>query len=256
MAPSTSEFFVDEKARPLLEIAQMAARSGAEVLRRRREIGIGAADVRGRDIKLAEDKLSEAAIIASLRAASSYPILAEESGWVPNEAVTADAIYWAIDPLDGTFNYFRGIPLCCTAVALCMGMKPILGAVFDFNRDEMFAGGKGVGFFVNEDAVIRPSGSHEILTTGFPVRGHHGTEALEKLSSLESKWRKVRMLGSAALSLAWLAAGRVDGYEEQGIMWWDVAAGCALVEAAGGSVTITGSSVQNPVDVCAIGSIG
>lgn len=233
----------------LRQLAEAAARAGGRLLRQRRQSGSGAGDIRGRDIKLVEDRLSEAAIVEVLRSASPYPVLAEEGGWIPAGQPDATTPYWAIDPLDGSFNYYRGIPLCCTSVALCVGMTVRLGAVFDFNRDEMFFGSRDVGLLINGASVARPATGPQIVATGFPVCGAHGKRALQGLAALENEWRKVRMLGSAALSLAWLAAGRLDGYQEQGIMWWDVAAGLALVESAGGLVSVEGGGPDGPLDV-------
>jgi myo-inositol-1(or 4)-monophosphatase len=232
----------------LLDIAIGAARAGGALLRERGHGSYAGAGIGARDIKLAEDKLSEDCIIAYLRERSDLSVLSEEGGWRFGGASDTGP-YWVVDPLDGSFNYYRGIPLCCTSVALCSGMQPLLGAIYDFNRDELFAGGQNLGVTVNGTQVAGIAARSEILATGFPVRGNHDESAVRAIVAQTASWKKIRMLGSAALSLAWVAAGRIDGYEERGIMLWDVAAGIALSQANGYTATIDGSAADEPLDV-------
>lgn len=206
----------------------------------------------GRDIKLHEDTASEALIIAALRAVSDLPILSEERGWVDEVKAAEGKPYWVVDPLDGSFNYHRRVPLCCTSVALCVGFAPIVGAVFDFNRDEIFVGGKGLPLTLNGVALELNDPSYRVLATGLPVRGEFADDRMGAFARELLDWRKVRMIGSAALSLAWVAAGRFDAYREAGISWWDVAGGLALVAAAGGDVTIEGEALEAPLAIFAL----
>lgn len=191
----------------------------------------------GRDIKLAADRQAEALIVGSLRE-SGYPILAEESG--EHGTLTGDRPMWVVDPLDGTMNYSRGIPICCVSIALMAGGAPILGVVHDFNRGETFNGIADEGAWLN-GAPISVSGveaaGRAILATGLPAFRDYDVGALQSLAGELGRFRKVRMLGSAALMLAYLAAGRVDAYWEDDILLWDVAAGLAIVQGAGGYVS-------------------
>lgn len=194
----------------------------------------------GRDIKLQADRDSEA-IILELLAQSEYPALAEESG---EHGIVDGSPFWVIDPLDGTLNFSRGMPLNCVSVALCQGNEPLLGVIRDFNRDECYAGVVGEGAWLN-DAPMGVSGVKEcgkaILATGFPVNRDFGSESLTGFVDQVRRFKKVRLFGSAALSLAFVACGRVDAYAEDDIMFWDVAAGAALVKAAGGYVGVSDS---------------
>lgn len=186
----------------------------------------------GRDIKLQEDAASEAMIREFLgRQPDPLPVLGEEAGWA-GPAAEGDELHWVIDPLDGSFNYFRGLPLYAVSIALCAGRRTVLGAIYDPERDELFTGGAGLGLSLNGTMVAQPAAARQMLATGFPSKADVNV-TLSRLGTLTAGWTKMRMLGSAALSLAWVAAGRLDGYTESGIMWWDVAAGLALAEGAG-----------------------
>ncbi|MGF7169455.1 myo-inositol-1(or 4)-monophosphatase [Sphingobium xanthum] len=187
----------------------------------------------GEDVKLAEDSKSEALIIDVLASRSPFPILSEERGWTGGESQPG-CPYWVVDPLDGSYNYLLGLPLFAVAIALCIDDSAILGCVNDVARGDVYIGGAGIGLRRNGICrdLPRTERTGGILATGFPV-ARQGSKA--GIDSQGVPFLKVRMLGSAALSLAWVADGRMDGYSERGIYWWDVAAGLALVEAAGGS---------------------
>lgn len=201
----------------------------------------------GRDIKLEADHASEKLIVAALREHSPYPILSEESGWVGEP--DPDGYHWVVDPLDGSFNYHRGVPLCATAVAFCYGRQPLVGAICDFLRDETFCGGPHIGLEINGRKVELKKPQPQIIATGFPVRGDFSAKGMQSFATLIADWKKVRMIGSAALSLAWVAVDRFDGYSENGIMWWDVAAGLALAGAAGLAARAEGPSIMEPLNV-------
>jgi len=194
----------------------------------------------GRDIKLQADRDSEA-VILDLLATSEHPVLAEESG---EDGVVANDPFWVVDPLDGTLNFSRGVPMNCVSIALCRGNEPLLGVVYDFNRGECYAGAAGEGAWLNDSRVsvseTRDRGK-AILATGFPVNRDFGSESLTAFIEQVRQFKKVRLFGSAALSLAYVACGRVDAYAEDNIMFWDVAAGAALVKAAGGYVDMSNS---------------
>jgi myo-inositol-1(or 4)-monophosphatase len=221
----------------LLEIAEIAARLVDPILK----VGGGGADIIGRDIKLAEDRACERAIRAFLNARTPYAVLGEEEGW--GGAPPSDAPHWVIDPLDGSFNFFRGVPLYAVSIALCQGEPgrggTQLGVIYDPVRGEIISGGEGLPARLN-GAPVAPltQGARQMLATGYPTRSDPA-EVNARLGEATREWTKIRMLGSAALSLGWVALGRLDGYTEQRIMWWDVAAGLAIARAAGATISVT-----------------
>lgn len=189
----------------------------------------------GRDIKLVADKLAERAVLDHLVNNSEFSVLSEESG----EIRRGTEHRWIVDPLDGTFNFYREIPFYCTSIALWNGDEPLLGVILDHRSGELFSGivGKGAtlnGKDIRVSTVSKRDGA--VLCTGFPVSANYSRSALGNLVDAAQEFKKIRMFGSAALSLAYVASGRADAYGEQGIRMWDVAAGVALVLAAGGQV--------------------
>jgi myo-inositol-1(or 4)-monophosphatase len=192
----------------------------------------------GRDIKLGADRQAESCILRTL-AVSGMPVLTEESG--EHGDVNGDVPFWVVDPLDGTFNFHRGIGLCCVSIAVWQGGHPLLGVVHDFVNEERFSGGIGLGARLN-GTPVRVSGCVDattaVLATGLPVHRDYSDASLESFARTMRRFKKVRMLGTAALSAAYVACGRLDAYTESDIMLWDVAAGAALVAAAGGDVDV------------------
>jgi myo-inositol-1(or 4)-monophosphatase len=192
----------------------------------------------GRDIKLQADRDAERRILDVLMQ-SGLPVLAEESGESGTHA--DDTPTWIVDPLDGTMNFKHGIPLCCVSLALSLNGKPVLGVIDDFTRGECFSGIPGGGAWLNGAPMHvskETNPSRAILTTGFPTKFDIAGPALEHFMASARRFKKVRMLGSAALMMAYVASGRVDAYAEDDIMYWDIAAGVALVEAAGGWISM------------------
>lgn len=218
-----------------LEIAAEAARGVRPILEAGAAGRAGLASQIGRDIKLKEDALCEASIRNALARRCEYPILGEETGWGGNQPT--EELHWVIDPLDGSFNFYRGVPLYAVSIALCRGgassPEVLLGVIYDPVRDELVSGGVDHPTRLN-GALVPPlgGGARQILATGYPTRSNPA-DVTARLGEMARDWTKIRMLGSAALSLAWVALGRLDGYEEQNIMWWDVAAGVALAGASG-----------------------
>ena len=183
------------------------------------------------------DDAAEQAIISILREA--YPghgIIAEESG-----TKDAKAEYvWVIDPLDGTTNFLHGLPQYCVSIGLLHRGQPQQAVVYDPNRNEIFTATRGGGAFLN-DRRIRASRTDKLedalIGTGFPFREiAHLDDYLRMLRSMTLKCSGVRRPGAAALDLAWVAAGRYDGFWEMGLSPWDMAAGVLLVREAGGLV--------------------
>lgn len=239
-APAESETGVHAMAwEQELQVAAEAARAAGDLLRTLREREIDVLSAVGRDIKTQADQDAEALILGRL-AATGHPVLAEESG---EHGVIEQGPMWVVDPLDGTLNYSRGVPLCAVSIGLVVDLRPTLGVIYDFNRDELFSGVVGAGGTATYAGVERPlrvSGRREaaqaMLTTGLPVRRDYSAESLTEFLGCMQRFKKVRMPGSAAIALGWVACGRFDAYCEDEIMLWDVAAGLALIEAAGGWV--------------------
>ena len=191
----------------------------------------------GRDIKLQADQDAERIILNHLNEHSRYPVLAEESGETGAPGKPGHECFWAVDPLDGTLNFKRNIPVCAVSLALVQEKTPVLGVINDFNRKKIYYGSLDHGAFCNDEPIhVNPPGEigQAVIATGFPVRLQMDDAAGLKFLKTIRQFKKQRMIGSAALSLAWVAAGHVDCYMENNIMLWDVAAGIAIVLAAGG----------------------
>ncbi|PAB59152.1 inositol monophosphatase family protein [Anaeromicrobium sediminis] len=196
-----------------------------------------------KDIKLKADKDSEQVTIDYLKKHSNYSILSEENGLYGN--VDNNTPFWIVDPLDGTANYSKNIPISCVSIALWEKNNPILGVVYDFNRNELFYGIVGKGAWCNKQSISVSkitNSKHAILATGFPIFRDYSINSLKPFIEQIQEYKKIRMLGSAALSLAYVASGRIDIYTEEDIMLWDVAAGIALVKAAGGYIYMRNSN--------------
>ena len=202
-----------------------------------------------KDIKLKADIKAEDLIKNILNTNSKFPILAEESGKSSNNL---GEIFWVVDPLDGTANYSRNISLCCVSIALIKNLKPVLGVIYDFNNNDLYEGSINSKAVLNEreicvsDVLFPRDG---ILITGLPNDTDYSDHALMEMIKGFQKWRKVRMLGSAALAAAYVASGKADLYKEKRTYLWDVAAGAAILEAAGGCATMQNHNNLNQVDV-------
>jgi len=229
-----------------LALAERAALAAGRALRRRLPEWTGTTAVTGRDVKVAADLHAERLILDELARRSNLPVLSEETGWTGGESTE---MLWLVDPLDGSANYARGIPASAVSIALLQHGSPRLGVIYDFMRDEIYVGRAGAGARLN-DVPIRVSTvdavESAVLMTGLPARRAFDAAALAALAEDMARWRKVRMIGSAALALAYVAAGRADCYHEDGVMLWDVAAGCALVTAAGGAVDLGHGPLDGP----------
>lgn len=219
-----------------LALAKEASIKAGNVLRKKEQIGIDSEI--GKDIKLKSDKLSEGIIVDILKQ-TKYPILSEEMGLLSGNDKGA---LWIIDPLDGSANYWKGMAeLCCTSVALWKDGKPVLGVVNRFFMDELYCGVVGVGAWKNESKITTSktvSLSNAVLATGFPVHRDYSEGSLKKFILDVQRFKKVRMLGAAAVMGAFVAEGKIDAYMEDEIMLWDIAASAALVSAAGGRTVI------------------
>ncbi|MBC7511013.1 MAG: inositol monophosphatase [Ferruginibacter sp.] len=184
------------------------------------------------------DYASEKAIFAVIK--NDFPdhfILSEEAG-----EIKMDSEYkWIIDPIDGTINFANSIPICCVSIGLEYNGKIIMGAVYNPLMNEFYFAQKGFGASLN-DKKISVSNKTEVvkscLVTGFPYTYLDTPNGpLQVFEKLIRKGVPVRRLGSAAIDLCWVAAGRFDGFYEHKLQAWDSAAGFLMVEEAGGKVT-------------------
>jgi myo-inositol-1(or 4)-monophosphatase len=226
---------------PMLNIAVRAARNAGNVITRAFEdLEKVQAEQKGlNDYVSNVDREAERVIIATIRKAyPAHSIIAEESGADNGE----DTDYqWIIDPLDGTTNFLNGIPHFAVSVALQIKGRLEVGVVFDPIRNELFSASRGNGVQLN-GYRLRVSKRRELkgalLATGFPFKQRHHIESyLAIFNSLFSDVSDMRRAGSAALDLAYVAAGRLDGFWEIGLKPWDIAAGELLIREAGGIVS-------------------
>ena len=168
-----------------------------------------------------------------------HTILAEEFG---QDKATRDASHcWVFDPIDGTNNYAHGLPIFCSSLALEVDGDAVLGAIYDPTRRELFVAERGGGAFLNGEPIRVSKAAtlvESMLVTGFPYDVHKRIpEIIGLFGEFVGRARAVRRLGSAALDLCYVAAGRMDGFWEQDLKPWDIAAGALIVEEAGGKVT-------------------
>jgi len=225
---------------PMLTIAVRAARRAGSIINRAALAG-GSLQVkskRANDFVTEVDRGAEAAIIEIVQ--KSYPdhgILGEESGSIDS---AKQEYRWIIDPLDGTTNFIHGFPQYCVSIGVEHRGALTHGVVYDPIRDELFTASKGAGAFLN-DRRIRVSKctrlSDALVGTGFPFKELTRVDLyLRQLKHLMEKSSGVRRAGAAALDLAYVACGRLDGFWELGLSPWDIAAGALLIQEAGGLV--------------------
>lgn len=184
------------------------------------------------------DKGSEAKIISIIkRKYPSHAILAEESG----ASNSASDYKWVIDPLDGTTNFLHGLPIFCVTIGIEFKGEIVAGVVYDPNLDELFTAEKGSGAFLNGKRLNVTSTAKlidSLLVTGFPYDiAQNPDNAIGHFVNFLVEGQGIRRLGSAALDLAYVAAGRFDGFWEVNLNPWDMAAGMLFVREAGGKVT-------------------
>ncbi|AYV14392.1 MULTISPECIES: inositol-1-monophosphatase [Shewanella] len=226
---------------PMLTIAVRAARAaGQTIMRAYTELDRIEVDAKGvNDFVTSVDKEAEAAIIYQIR--KSYPdhsIVGEENG--ENRGTNQDYL-WIVDPLDGTNNFVNGVPHFAVSIAMQYKGKTEVAVVYDPVRDELFSAVRGKGAKLN-DFRIRVNNVSDLggslVATGFPFKARQHTETYMKLfGETFSLCADLRRAGSAALDLAYVAAGRVDAFFELGLKPWDIAAGDLIVREAGGTVT-------------------
>ena len=190
------------------------------------------------DLVTEVDHLSEAFLLGEIRGKfPDHHIFAEESGIIEGN----DEHIWFIDPLDGTVNYAHHIPIFCVSLAYASKGRLMLGAVYDPLRDEMFTAERGAGAYLNGKAIHVSDAAElqkSLLVTGFPYDAWNTRQDnFANFVHFAKLTQGVRRLGSAALDLCYVAAGRFDGYWEISLKPWDVAAGGLICEEAGAAVT-------------------
>jgi myo-inositol-1(or 4)-monophosphatase len=240
---------------PTLDFVKQIARQAGDIL----ESFIGEdLDIRHKsptDLVTKADHASEDFLISAIREGfPDHAINAEESGQL---AGTPDH-QWFIDPLDGTLNYAHGVPIYSVSIAYAHQGELVLGVVYDPTRNEMFSAERGQGAFLN-DKPIHVSGFENLvdcmLVTGFPHdRWGMPNDNVINFIRFSKQTQTVRRLGSAALDIVYVAAGRLDGFWEVSINSWDVAAGGLIVREAGGLVTnLDGDPdfLQEPISIIA-----
>jgi myo-inositol-1(or 4)-monophosphatase len=233
-----------------LDTAIKAARAAGDVLIEGRKSDIKVDQQMRRDVKLEMDRKAEAAIVGVLQGVfPDHDILAEESG-----LKGVDAEYqWVIDPLDGTYNFFRGIPIWCSSIGLRHNGEEVLGVIFDPCQNEMFYAQKGEGAYLN-GRPINVSNIATLAESTVAVAYGPCELFLERMragvNNVFMECDKVRGLGAAALHLAYVACGRFDAFFEYGIWPWDVVAGNVMIREAGGEVSML-IREDGMVEICA-----
>ena len=232
-----------------LTIAKKAALEAGNFLRKNKNNLNKTISSTDRDIKLQADIEAEKIIKEIIKNDSSFGILAEESGMSSKESYKN---LWVVDPLDGTANYSRSIPLCCVSIAMLSDTKPVLGVIYDFNNDELYEGSINTSAFLNGRAISvskTKKTQDGVLVTGLPNDTDYSDEAMIEMIKNFQNWRKVRMIGSAALASVYVASGKADLYMENKSYLWDIAAGAAIVNAAGGEALILNQNEKFQVDI-------
>lgn len=224
---------------PMLNTAVRAARAAGDlILRSSDNIGHLKVDQKGKNDYASEvDRMAEREIINIIKAAyPDHSILAEESG-----AQQGNDFVWVIDPLDGTTNFLHGFPQYAVSIALKHKGRIEVGVIYDPLRDELFTAKRGSGAMLNNRRLRvtnQTSLKGALIGTGFPFKtGLHMDAYLGMFRALATDSAGIRRAGAAALDLAYVAAGRLDGFWEIGLMEWDMAAGILLIKEAGGVVT-------------------
>ncbi|WP_032914798.1 inositol monophosphatase family protein [Leptospira santarosai] len=225
-----------------LRFAQEIAAEVGQTLQKRNpaSLRIHASEIH--DVKIEADLKAERKIIQYLSKNSQLPILSEESGEIRNtpSSQTDSELRWIVDPLDGSLNYIKGIPMSGVSIGLWYAEVPILGVVYDIFRGDLYSGIVGDASWKNRRKIsvsriqLKPD---SVLCTGMPVKNDFARKTLHAFISGFQEYKKVRLLGSASLSLCMVASGAAEIYQETNIQIWDVGGGIPVVLGAGGNVT-------------------
>jgi myo-inositol-1(or 4)-monophosphatase len=235
-------------------MVQAALKAGRSLVRDFGEVEALQVSLKGPgDFVSAADRKADEILIAALRKARpGYSFLTEESGTIKG---TDETHRWIIDPLDGTTNFLHGIPLFAVSVALERAGEVVAGVVYNPILNELYVAERGTGAYLNDRRLrvaARRDLSSCVLATGLGHIGSAGRERfLPEVARMMPEAAGIRLAGSAALDLAWVASGRFDGYWQHGLSPWDVAAGLLVVREAGGLV----SGATSRADIFSTGSI-
>ncbi|WP_153798944.1 inositol monophosphatase family protein [Foetidibacter luteolus] len=220
----------------LLTAVNAAKEAGKILLAGKNEVTVNSSI--NKDIKLEADIISEKLIIDLLSIGTDYYIISEEQGVVKQ---AKEGYCWIVDPLDGSLNYSRGIEINAVSIGLWNGNEPVLGVIYDFLHDKLYKGVVGIGAWCNDEPISvskKTMVEDSIIATGFSVYSDYDQQTLESFIRRIQGYKKVRLFGSAAVSLIYVAKGSIEAYQEDNIAIWDVAAGLAIILAAGGKVDI------------------
>ena len=221
-----------------LDAAEKAARAAGKLLRQNFQHPLRVNSAEAHDIKLEIDVQAQDLITKLLLEEFPGHALYGEEGIAGDQSSEHQ---WVVDPLDGTVNYFYGIPHFCVSIALRVRSEIMVGVIYDPIREEMWTGQKGEAPRLNGQAFHvsdRADLAEAVISVGLSKTGITIEAGLPVLQRMIHRARKCRLLGSAALDMAYVACGRFDAYIEQGISLWDIAAGWLLIETAGGTVDL------------------
>lgn len=222
-----------------LEVAVSAARAAGELLRAHFGHALDVKAFEAHDIKLQLDIESQELITGMLLGRFPEHAIYGEEGVAGNQS---SEWQWIVDPIDGTVNFFYGIPHFCISIALRRGDDILVGVIYDPMRDELWQATNGGDATLNGRPIAvskRARLSDAVLSVGFSKTKTTIATGLPLLEKFVQRARKCRLMGSAALDLAYVACGRLDAYIEQAVSLWDIAAGKLLVENAGGRFEMT-----------------
>jgi myo-inositol-1(or 4)-monophosphatase len=228
-----------------LEVAIEAARAAGALVRENFGQPLKVNVEEAHDLKLELDVRSQALITELLLEKFPNHAIIGEEGNAENNSTEFE---WVIDPIDGTVNYFYGIPHFCISIALREKGEIIVGVIYDPMRDELWQAELGGKAYLNDQPIAVSQStdiSQSVVSVGMSKTVAELEVGLLIFQDLLVRARKCRMMGSAALDLAYVATGRFDAYIERSVNWWDIAAGVLLVNCAGGRLAIAPSAVQN-----------
>ncbi len=227
--------------RAILDLAKEAAQqAGKELTGMTSDAGVISSQEK--DIKTKADAAANEIIRDIL--GNRYPIISEEHESHPSDLTNSEGC-WIVDPLDGTLNFTRGLPIVGVSIGFWRNGEPVSGVVLDFLGEKIYHGIVSEHAFCNTSQIQvsdTTSVANAVLGTGFPSGRNYSSDSLAETVSKINRFKKVRMLGCASLMLTMVASGVFDAYEEEDIYLWDVAGALALVKAAGGEFSMTSGS--------------
>jgi myo-inositol-1(or 4)-monophosphatase len=246
---------MDDRVSTLLELCKTTATNACRLLCSFQGEGFrksSIVDSVPREVKAVADMVMEKEIISSLKPAG-LPIVSEESGEIPGDTTTG--MRFVVDPLDGTVNYIRKLGLAAVSIALFKADRPIFGVLAQYPNENLAWGGEEIGAFLDDRPITVSSISEiskSVVCTGFPSRFNTNDQtSMLPFLNMVASFQKVRMFGAASVSLLKVASGAAELYAERDIMLWDVAAGLAILEGAGGTFSLSSGSEPFAVNVLA-----